>query len=467
MSSSSAQQKFWLLKIVMLVAIGGILYGYDIGVISGALLFIKKTIPMSSSEIGLIVGAVLAGGLVGTLIAGPLADSLGRRSIIMFASTTFIVGVCSVLIADTFTILLIARFILGIGVGVVAVAVPLYVSELVPACDRGKYVTFFQLFLTFGILLAYGVDLFFGSTGNWHAMFAFVLIPATILLIGGTQLPESPRWLVSKGRLRAARAVLGRTFSAKEADRALIEIHNSTKESSSHWSALFSTRCALPLFIACSIAILNQWTGINAFLQYAPLLFKQAGISSNAAALIASMGIGAINFLCTALALCFIDRVGRKKLLILGITGIIASECFLGVVTGSAMWHPSQQGLYAMYGLFSFIFFYAIGPGVVVWLSISELFPTQVRGKGMAVCLFLNSLAGTLLASFFMNLEHWVHLSGAYFLCAGCSVVYLCIASALLPETKDKTLESIQHDFSTRSSLLNPTALTSEDASAS
>ena len=446
MSLFSNRRQLWVFGMALLVGLGGILYGYDIGVISGALLFIHKTIPMTDTQTGLILGAVLGGGLLGTLAAGPLADFLGRRFMILVACMTFIVGVMLILVASTFLMLLSARLFLGVAVGIVAVAVPLYVAELVPARERGKYVAFFQLFLTFGILLAYAVDLYFTPTGDWRAMFSVVLIPACVLLLGMLKLPESPRWLLANGFPEKARQVLRRTHSTDEADAAMDEIVESMQGAGGGWQELLSRPLWLPLFIALGIAILNQWTGINTFLQYAPSILKESGLQSDWVAMLGSTSIAALNFLCTIVALFLVDRVGRRPLLLIGVAGVFVSEVFLGFVN---FWHMATllRGWLSLISLFGFIVSYAIGPGVVVWLAISELFPTRVRGKGIALCLFFNSLAGTLLVTTFLNITHAVGWEGVYWLCASFSGLYFLLVYFYLPETKAQSLEKIQRYF--------------------
>lgn len=439
----STRRQLWLLGISVLVGVGGILYGYDIGVISGALLFIHKSIPMTDTQTGIIVGAVLFGGWFGALGAGSLADYLGRQKSILIAAALFIAGVFVILISKNFLMLLVARVLLGLGVGVVSVAVPLYVAEVAHASMRGKYVTFFQLFLTFGIVLAYFVDLAFTKSGNWHAMFSVVLIPASILFVGGLFLPETPRWLIANHRIEKARRVLLRTHSKHEVETEVINIHHSLQQKRVGFLALFEPRVRKALFLAVSIAILNQWTGINSFLQYAPSLLKSSGFESNQAAMVSSAGMGMLNFFVTFIALFLVDKVGRKVLLSIGTIGILLSEIFLGLVQSMAL-SPSMLSQLTLIGLLAFIVFFALGPGVVVWIALSELFPTYVRGTGMAFCLFFNAMAGWLLATFFLDINRILGMSGSYFLCAFFTFIYVIVAVFLLPETRGKTLEEVQ-----------------------
>ena len=446
--STPRKKNSFIMCIAGLVSVGGILYGYDIGVISGALLFIRNTIPMTDAQVGLIVGAVLGGGLFGTLLAGPVSDYFGRRILILLASIIFIIGVDLLLLANNFLILLSARILLGIGVGVVAVAVPLYVAEIVPSQDRGKYVTFFQLLLTFGIVLAYFVDLLFTSSGNWRAMFAILLAPAFTLFFGMLFLPETPRWLILNNRLDEAKQVLRRIRRTEpEIARDVQEIQASLQEFRKEtWGELFSHELLLPSSVAIAIAIFNQLTGINSFLQYAPLILHNAGISSNYVSMLGSVGIGLLNFLCTIIALALIDTLGRRPLLITGVIGVICSEIFLGCIN---FYFPNSinAGIFSLIGLFCFIMFFAIGPGVVVWLAISELFPTEVRGKGMAICLFFNSLTSTLLSIIFLPLLKSLGIGQTYWLFALFSLGYFLVTFFFLPETKNRSLEEIQHYF--------------------
>lgn len=440
------RNRVWVFGIAILVGIGGILFGYDIGVISGALLFIKQSIPMSDTQLGWIVGAVLGGALVGTLAAGSLADKLGRRLIIGVSCIIFILGIFLMVLAHVFQMLLLARLLLGMGIGVNGVAIPLYVAELVPSEDRGKYVTFFQLFLTLGIVIAYFSDLLLTPSGNWRGMFALMFIPAIILLIGVLRLPETPRWLIANGKPELARRVLRRTHPNEQVESSMIMIYDSLKESHGTWRELFSPKLLLPCFIAISVAVLNQWTGINIILQYAPEILKRTGLGSNFASMLGSAGIGTLNFLCTLAAIFLVDRVGRRPLLLVGISGIVVSEIFLGWVTHLHL-APHLGGILSLMGLFVFIICFAIGPGVVVWITLAEFFPTRVRGKGIATCLFFNYLVGWICSSVFLDIVNHIGIASTYWVCAGFSFCYFCLAYFMLPETTSRSLEDIQQYF--------------------
>lgn len=443
---SSFQVKWLIMLLIGCSGLGGMLYGYDIGVISGAIIFIKKSFLLTDTQLGLVVGAVLIGSLIGTFAGGCLADFMGRCKTIILGSLICIVGVLITLYTTGFTTIFLARLLLGLGTGVVWVVVPLYISEIAPAEIRGKSVTVFQLFLTLGILLAYIVDFLFDGSGNWHAMFALMLIPSIALLLAMIFLPESPRWLLAKQKTNEAIAVLVKIRPLETVNNELMEIVHGLNTEEGGWGELFSRKMVMPLFISLSVAACNQLTGINVFLQYAPLLLQKAGFSSHSVGMLGTIGIGTINFITTLVAMKLIDKVGRKKLLVYGIAGVLFAEIFIALVMYSGF-SPIVQGSLSLLGLLIFICSFAIGPGVVVWLAISELFPTKVRGKGATLGLLINSLTATILSTLFLNIVHSISLANTYLLFAGFTLYYWFIAYYLLPETKGQSLESIQQHF--------------------
>lgn len=435
---------FYLCLMVGLISSGGMLYGYDIGVISGALLFITESIPMQQMQVGFVVSAMLYGSLLGSLVAGPFGDDYGRRPLMLLAAMLVMVGVGTILMAHSFYTLFFARVVLGVGVGMVIVAVPLYVAEMIPACQRGRYMTLFQLMLTLGILLAYFVDLLFTPSHQWRAMFAVILLPAGILMLSAFLLPESPRWLISTNQQAAAEDVLTRISQSLETPA--IELAQSSpceSRRSAHWRQWCQSIYWRPLIIGIMVAIFNQLTGINAFLQYAPLILKHAGLQSNVIVMMASVGIGSVNLICTMFALSLIDSLGRRPLMLWGVAIIVCAELLLALT----LYLHSDSALFAWFvflGLLGFIVGFAIGPGVVGWLIITELFPTQIRSKGTAICLFFNAMTGALLATFFLPLMHLCGLAGMFALFTTISLAYYLFCFYNLPETKSKSLEEIQ-----------------------
>lgn len=441
------QEKSWLVFwMIACAGMGGMLYGYDIGVITGALLFIRHSISMSTSQMGIIVGAVLTGSLIGTLITGNLADRYGRRRMIMLSCIVFIVGILQIILATSFMSLLLARLLLGVGVGMVSVTVPLYLAEAAPAKIRGRSVSIFQLFLTFGILLAYCVDLAFTPSGDWRAMFAMILIPATLLLITMYILPETPRWLFANGQKQRALDILQKTHAPYEINAEIKSITTQLAKESASFKTLFSKELLLPLMIAVFIAISNQLTGVNCILQYAPIILKRAGVDTHVIMMMGTVGIGLMQFIATLIATSLVDKVGRKKLLIIGTGTMVLADIFLACTT-TYLGHTNHQALLSFSGLVIYIIAYAIGPGIVVWLAISELLPTKVRGRAIAICLFANSLAAALLASLFMNIIDTLGLAGTFWFFTLCTLFYCLVAIYGLPETKGKTLEQIQQHF--------------------
>ena len=254
-----------------------------------------------------------------------------------------------------------------------------------------------------------------------------------------SRLPESPRWLVSKARYEKAFKTLSFTRCQTEAKQELELMRKHSHKSSTHWHELINKQHIAALLLAVSITILNQFTGINTFLQYAPQMLADSGMHSAVNGMASSMVVGIMNFICTVIAIGLVDRIGRRKLLITGTLGVCVTEIVMALISHLATPHPWLQ----VAGLISFIIFFAIGPGVVVWLAISELLPTNIRSKGMAVCLFASSLSGTLLASMFPLLMTKIGLSGTYMICAGFSLVYFYLAFRHMPETNAKNLEEI------------------------
>ncbi|HYW35150.1 MAG TPA: sugar porter family MFS transporter [Balneolaceae bacterium] len=437
-----------MVLIVMAIAgLGGILYGFDLGVISGALVFMKKDLSISSNEASLVVSAVLGGGSLATLFSGPFADRFGRRLSIDISAVVFIIGTLVLMFASSFAHVMAGRLIQGIGVGIITIVVPLYVAETIPPRLRGRGVTLFQLCLTFGILLGYLINYAFQSSGDWQLMFATTLIPSALFLIGGLFfLPRSPRWLYQQGHVDEARDVLATMQSDTDVDKAMAKmkaIIEEERKKSGGWGLLFKAGYRKAFFLALSVGILNQLTGVNVLLQFNTTILKASGLDT---AVLGSTVIGLANFVITIIALSLVDKIGRRPLLIVGTAGVTISLLFIGIM--HAFFPPSLLvGYCTLAGFLVFIIFYAFGPGVVVWLAISEVLPLAIRAKGMAVALFANSLVSAGLAAIFMIIVGFVGYSGTFFILAFFVFLYLLVAVFPLPETKGRSLEEIEKEL--------------------
>jgi len=441
------REKPFAFFIFAFAAIGGLLYGYDLGVISGTLLFIDKEIPLTATQTSLIVSAVLGGGSIATLISGPLADWIGRKKMIFLASIILIFGTIILAVAYNFPTLMLGRLIQGISVGIITIVVPLYLAETTPKSMRGRGVTTFQLIITLGILLAYLVNIWFAKDENWRGMFLCVLFPAFFFLIGSILIPESPIWLFSKGKHKKAQKMLFRLRKAKEAELEYNELLSLQKETApSIEKVKWQKHYTIPLVIALGVGILNQLTGINVILQYITIILKDAGLTLNWMSLLGSVGIGLINFITTIFAFSLIDKLGRRKLLLIGSAGIVLFLSISGIISISLP--PSYiKGVLLLCLMIGFICSFAIGPGVVVWLAVSEILPNAIRSKGMGMALFLNSLASTIYASIFLNMVKYLGYSSVFFMSAIFTLIYFLLTYYLLPETKNKTLEEIETYF--------------------
>src|SRR5258708_14075767 len=319
----SSNQKFVYLAAIF-AALGGLLFGYDTGVISGAELFFRNEFTLSTFALEVIVSGVLAGAAIGGLIGGRLADLFGRRKLLIATAIIFAVGAILCAIAPSPLMLAFGRIIFGFGIGLASSGVPVYISEVAPADARGWQVSLFQLAITVGILLAYLVDYAFAGIQGWRWMFGLAVIPAAIFGAGMFFLPESPRWLLRRGQNETARAMLERIRGSKNVDAEFREIERSVTKApeSGRFSDLFARALRPALIVGIGLAIFQQITGINTVIYYAPLIIQSAGISSASGAILATAGIGAVNVLMTIFSMCLIDRRRRTPLLLTGIAGM-------------------------------------------------------------------------------------------------------------------------------------------------
>jgi len=438
-----------MIGMIFFAAMGGMLYGYDIGILSGALLFIKNDIPMSVFQESLLGAAVLGGGAFAILVCGILADIYGRKKMITISGFIFIVSVIIIYLSQSYTMIFTGRLVQGVAVGFIAITVPLYLTETAPAKIRGIAVVAFQLMLTFGIVVANLVSLAFTSTGDWRGMFLTALVPGFIMFAGSFFLVKSPRWLMLRGREDEALIALLKTRSKEDA-RAQFSGIKSSLANTDHdlglWRAFLDSRYRTPMLIVFSIAVLAQLSGINSFLQFGATILENAGFKSDFMAVEGSSIIAVINLVATIIALFIADRFERKNLIAIGILIVafvlVASGVVLVLTPSSTL-----KGYLMLSGLLLFIFFFAVGPGALIWVMMSELLPTAIRSKGLAVALFLNSMASALLASVFLPIANVIGTGGMFIFCGVCSFFYFLIAVFYIPKTKGKSLEEIEACF--------------------
>ena len=434
--------------VALVGALGGILFGFDTGAISGAILYLKKEFSLSSTLQEVVTSIALLGAAIGALVGGPLADRFGRRHLIAATSIVFVIGSLAAAFAQSVEWLIAARLVLGSAIGIASFVAPLYLSEIAPAKIRGALVSLSQVAVTVGILSSYLIDYAFAHAGGWRWMFGIGAVPALALGIGIMLMPSSPRWLMMKGRRKDAGRALARIRgSAKDVDAdsdpELQEIGDNVARPKTGYAILLRPEFRPPLIIGIVLAALQQVTGINTVIYYAPTIFEFAGLGSAGAAIFATLGVGIVNVVLTLVALWLIDRVGRRPLLLVGEAGMLVSLIVLGV---GFFWHGAggMTDLITAASLMTYVGFFAIGLGPVFWLLIAEIYPQEVRGLAMSVATLTNWGMNLLVALTFLTLVDALGTSATFWLYAALTGVALVFTWRFVPETKGRTLEEIE-----------------------
>ncbi|MGB6870082.1 MAG: sugar porter family MFS transporter [Acidobacteriaceae bacterium] len=424
-------------------ALGGMLFGYDIGVISGAILFIKKALSLSAGMEEIVVSSVLVGSLAGAAAGGMLADRLGRRKLLIVTAIVFGLGAVGAAVAPGTAWLIAARVVAGIAIGVASFVAPLYISEIAPVAIRGKLVSINQVALTSGIVVSYLVDYAFAGSQAWRWMFAMAVIPAAAFGIGLIFIPDSPRWLAGSGHADRARAVLKRIRPPDQVESELRDIQHSVEQQKGSWSELFSPLLRSAMIVGIGLAIAQQLTGINTVIYYAPTIFKFAGFSSSSVAILASVGLGVINVAFTVVAMQLIDRVGRRPLLLISLAGMTLGLAALGLAFSLPQLSGSLGGV-AVASLMLYVGSFAVGLGPVFWLVLSEIYPLRIRGRAMSLGTIANWGANLVVAVSFLTLTHVMGKASTFWLYGVVSIGAWLFAFFLVPETRGKTLEQIE-----------------------
>lgn len=429
-------------------ALGGMLFGYDTGVISGAILFIRQDFQLSPFLQGLVVSAVLIGAVIGAACGGGLSDRFGRRRVILATAGVFALGAIYTALVRSVSQLVIGRIVVGAAIGAASFSAPLYISEVSPPSARGRMVTLNQVAVVLGIVIAYGVDYALAPGRAWRWMFALAAIPALALGLGMLAMPDSPRWLLSQNRTETGRRVLQRIRGREQVDGEIKEISQGLSEQAGGWKELLRPEVRPALGVGLGLAVFQQITGINTVIYYSPTILQFAGFSSASSAILATVGVGFVNLLLTLTALLLLDRLGRRPLLLWGLAGMVVSLLMLALsFTGDV---KTISGPLMVASLMLYVGSFAIGLGPVFWLIISEIYPLRARGLGMSLATVLNWAANLVVALLFLPLAQAIGFSGTFGLFALLAAGAWFFSETHVPETKNRTLEQIESHWHTK-----------------
>ncbi|MFC0392026.1 sugar porter family MFS transporter [Paenibacillus mendelii] len=431
----------------MVAALGGLLFGFDTAVVSGAIGFMKERFDLDELQVGWAVSSLIIGCIVGAASSGVLSEKFGRKNILITAAILFIIGSVGSAIPDTFNGYIIARIIGGVGIGITSTLCPLYNAEIAPAQYRGRLVALNQLATVTGIFLVYFINLWISGLGDdawdvstaWRWMFGFGILPGVLFLVLLFFVPESPRWLIKQGRAEESLPILLRIHGETLARQEVLDIKESFEQDNGSIRQLFSPALRLALIVGVGLAILQQVTGINAIMYYAPEIFKQTGAGTNAA-LIQTILVGLINFLFTILAIWLIDKVGRKALLLVGSS--VMTICL--AVIGIAFQTGQPSGPLVLIFILLYVAAFAVSLGPVVWVIMSEIFPNRIRGKATALASMALWAADYVVSQAFPPMLASAGPAITFWIFGIMALITFIFTWRVIPETKNKSLEEIE-----------------------
>lgn len=442
-------KKVWYVySISLIAALGGLLFGFDTAVISGAEKTIQSLFNLNGFWHGFTISIALIGTLLGVLVAGKPADILGRKKVLFIVASFFGIAAMGSALSHNWFSFLFFRFIGGLAVGASSVIAPMYIAEITPGRIRGRLVATFQLNIVAGILLSYFSNYWLSQvikTDSWRWMLGIQVIPSAIFFCLIFLIPESPRWLVIKNKESKAKMLLQK-FGSADADQELEDIKESLQSSQKiNGEKLFSQGYKFPIILAILVAVFNQMSGINAVMYYAPRIFELVGYAKKSA-LLQSISVGLALFVFTVVGMLLIDRVGRKKLLLVGSLGMMF---FLGMVART-LFITVDGSIWMLIYMIGFIAFFAFSQGTVIWVFISEIFPNTVRAKGQALGSFTHWTMAVIISWLFPILAESSSKGGgiAFSIFAVMAAIQFIVVFRFFPETKGKSLEEIQKDFS-------------------
>ena len=455
--NSSTRTEPFVKVIAMIATLGGLLFGYDTGVISGALLFMGNDLHLTPFTTGLVTSSLLFGAAFGALASGHFAAAAGRRKIILVLAVIFAIGAIGTALAPDVEWMIFFRLVLGVAVGGASATVPVYIAEMAPANKRGQLVTMQELMIVSGQMLAYisnaGFNAVWGGDTTWRWMLAVATVPAVLLWFGMLFMPDSPRWYAMKGRLAEARQVLERTRAKQDVEWELTEIEETLAEEQHETRPRLRELRKPWLFklflMGVGIAVIQQLTGVNTIMYFAPTMLKAVGMSDNAA-LIATIANGVISVLMTFVGIWLLGRIGRRTMTMIGQFGCTAGLVFIGAVSyfmpETVNGQPDVLRSYmVLLGMLMFLSFQQGALSPVTWLLLSEIFPTRLRGIFMGGAVFAMWIANFVISLMFPILLASVGLSGAFFIFALVGIGGAIFVVRCVPETRNRSLEQIEH----------------------
>lgn len=445
---SRTSNKAMTFFVCFLAALAGLLFGLDIGVIAGALPFIAKDFNVTPHQQEWIVSSMMFGAAVGAVGSGWMSSRLGRKKSLMIGAVLFVIGSLWSAMSSNPEMLIFARVILGLAVGVASYTAPLYLSEIAPEKIRGSMISLYQLMITIGILGAYLSDTAFSYTGEWRWMLGVITIPAALLLVGVCFLPNSPRWLAAKGDFRTAQRVLDRLRDTSEqAKRELDEIRESLKIKQSGWS-LFkdNSNFRRAVYLGVLLQVMQQFTGMNVIMYYAPKIFEIAGFTNTTEQMWGTVIVGLVNVLATFIAIGLVDRWGRKPTLKLGFLVMAVGMGVLGTMLHVGI-HSESAQYFAIAMLMMFIIGFAMSAGPLIWVLCSEIQPLKGRDFGITVSTATNWIANMIVGATFLTMLNTLGNANTFWVYAGLNVLFIILTIWLIPETKNVSLEHIERNL--------------------
>jgi sugar porter (SP) family MFS transporter len=442
-----------VVRSAIVASLGGLIFGFDTAVISGTTDALKEVFHLSDSGLGFTVATALIGTIAGALVAGKLADMFGRKKLLFAIGVLYLLGALGTALTTDHTIFMMFRFLGGVGVGAASVCAPIYTAEVAPPALRGRLVGLVQFNIVLGILLAYGSNAIIAAVTppdvDWRWMLGVMAVPAAVFLALLFTVPETPRWLLSVGRDQEGEAIARRLCNTEEEARfELQEIHASLDAAENAKDVpFFTAQHRKVILLAIAIAAFNQLSGINAILYYAPEVMEDAGASGNAA-LWMSVGVGTMNLIATMAALSVIDKIGRRKLMIVGSIGYLISLAFLAAVMFAYEGnYDTTSAVLVLAGLLVFIAAHAFGQGSVIWVFISEIFPNRIRGRGQSLGSLTHWVFAALTSYAFPPIVGALGGGFGFSIFAVCMVGQLIWVLKVMPETKGVPLEEMEYEL--------------------